>query len=158
MSAALRLLPLLLAVGLSGCGTLGSRLAGDSANLLAYHAHVRGLSAAEWAKENDQSRPGKDDGDLPRLRQAVLLAAPSATPRDHARALQLFEQLEREHRSDSQLQNLIGALRAELAERRRLEEKNRDEARRADDAEQKLDALKAIEKNLMEREQRPRRP
>ncbi|TWO79230.1 hypothetical protein [Denitratisoma oestradiolicum] len=130
-------------------------------SLIAYHAYVRSLSGAEWNRESEQVREAvqKDGSEFQRLRLAMVMAVPLTGPREHARAMQQLEQLEREtQKQNSSLHGLIAALKAELAERRRLEDALRDESRRADDLEQKLDALKAIERNLLERSQPPPPP
>lgn len=127
-------------------------------SLLAYHAYVRGLSAAEWSREIEQVREAasREGSEFQRLRQAIAAAAPAAGVREHLRAMQQFEQLERQsQKQSSDLRGLIAMLRNELAERRRLEDALRDESRRADDLEQKLGALKAIERNLQERSPSP---
>jgi hypothetical protein len=159
---------LLLAALLPACTSVSWRGSGDqywlkasspaivtaTDSLLAYHAYVRGLSASEWSKEAEQAREAasRDGSEFQRLRQAIAAAAPAAGPREHVRALQQFEQLERDsQKRNSALGGLIAAFKAELAERRRLEEALRDESRRADGLEQKLDALKAIERNLLDR-------
>lgn len=130
-------------------------------SLIAYHAYVRSLSGAEWNRESEQVREAvqKDGSEFQRLRLSIVMAAPLTGPREHARAMQQLEQLEREtQKQNSSLHGLITVLKAELAERRRLEDALRDESRRADDLEQKLDALKAIERNLLERSQPPAPP
>lgn len=159
------LTPLLLVLSFTACGTLTGRptdeywfksdaktFASATDSLLAYKAYVWPLSAAELAKENEQLRDAlaRDSGEFQRLRQIIAAAAPAAGLREHARAPQLIDQLERDGRG-SRFATLLAALRAELAERRRIEDKLRDEARRADDVEQKLDALKNIEKSLIDR-------
>ncbi|WP_145840798.1 hypothetical protein [Denitratisoma sp. DHT3] len=163
-----RLACLLLSLALSACSSVSLRGSGNqywlkasapaivtaADSLFAYHAYVRGLSAAEWSKENEQVREtaNRENSEFQRMRQAIAAAAPAAGAREHVRALQQFEQLERESaKQNSSLRGLIAALRSELAERRRLEDALREESRRAEDLEQKLDALKAIERNLQDR-------
>lgn len=158
--------PLLLALALSACGGPMKKpaddywLAADARNasavesLVAYQAYVWTLSADDLAKESARVRDAaaRDPGDFQRLRSAIAAAAPAAPPRERARAAQMLEQMEKESR-DAHQASLLAALRSELAERRRLEERWRDEARRADDLEKKLDALKSIEKSIIDRNQ-----
>lgn len=128
-------------------------------SLIAYHAYVRSLSSAEWNRESEQVREAvqKDGSEFQRLRLAIVMAVPITGPREHARAMQQLEQLEREtqKQNNSSLYGLIVVLKAELAERRRLEDALREESRKLDDMGQKIDALKAIERNLLERNPPP---
>lgn len=127
-------------------------------SLIAYHAYVRSLSSAEWNRESEQVREAvqKDGSEFQRLRLAIVMAVPITGPREHARAMQQLEQLEREtQKQNSSLHGLIVVLKTELAERRRLEDALREESRKVDDMEQKIDALKAIERNLLERNPPP---
>lgn len=127
-------------------------------SLIAYHAYVRSLSSAEWNRESEQVREAvqKDGSEFQRLRLTIVMAAPITGPREHVRAMQQFEQLEREtQKQNSSLHGLIVVLKAELAERRRLEDALREESRKVEDMEQKIDALKAIERNLLERNPPP---
>ncbi len=169
----LRLLAVLACLPLAACSSLGDfslgsltgkrgdywlkddapRFPSDAESLIAYHRYAWSLDTVDWAREGERLRAAAThDSSLPqRLRQAVHAAAPAATPRDHARAQQLFEQYERDAQSDASLHAVVVLLRDELAERRRLEDRVRDEASRADDLDQKLGALKAIELNMLQR-------
>lgn len=119
--------------------------------VIAFHARAQTLKGADWARE--YSRLAALTGDESRcLRQAILAAAPAAP--DYAHPAALFEQCERELRKrDSPLLGLATLLRSEYAERVRCEEKAREANRRADEATQKLNDLRAIERNLRERGQ-----
>lgn len=187
MHKIIRLVSLLILVLPAACSTLDTfpmiddtgsatadsrkeRSAADSA--LLYYAYARNLSPTEWARENELSKEAvaRNPSDMHRLRQVLLLLAPVAPPREHARAPALLEKLDKElQKSSPRLQPLITLLRSELDERRRLEEKLRDEAKKNEeleqkleagkaiekDLQQKLDALKAIEKNLLDRRRPP---
>ncbi|HQR02641.1 MAG: hypothetical protein JSR19_11370 [Proteobacteria bacterium] len=123
-------------------------------SLLSYHEYVFKLPSTEWSKEYEQVKEAakRDNSEFQRLRLAIAGAVPLAGMREHARALQQLDQLEREaQKSASPQLPLITSLRAELAERRRLEDTLREEIRRSDDLSQKLDALKAIERSLQDR-------
>ncbi|HEX8964667.1 MAG TPA: hypothetical protein VF801_16830 [Rhodocyclaceae bacterium] len=161
-----RLASILLVLALAACGSMtgprdqywlkdgAPRFPSDAESLVAYHRYVWRLDTVEWARENERVRDAaaRSPGPFQRLRQAVLAAAPAATPRDHARAQQMLEQYEHDTpNGDAALKAVVGMLREELAERRRLEERVREEARRAEDLDQKLGALKAIELNMLQR-------
>lgn len=125
---------------------------------LAYYAYVHPLTGVEWVRENESLKEavGKSAAEFDRLRQILLLIAPAAPARERLRAPQLLAVLEKDaQKSGSAFLPLIQLLRTELDERRRLEDKLRDESRKSDDLEQKLEALKAIEKNLSERRRIP---
>lgn len=168
MMPRIRLAAALICLPLAACGNLGGfmgardqywlkedapRFASDAESLVAYHRYVWSLDTVEWARESERVRDAARNPSLfQRLRQAVLAAAPAASPRDHARAQQLFEQCEAEAKNaGASLKAVIVLLRDELAERRRLEERVREEARRAEELDQKLGALKAIELNMLQR-------
>lgn len=156
-----RILPALLIAGLSGCAQFGTasrneywigagapRPAGDAASLLYYFDYARGLSSAEMAKETERMRQlhSRNKTDFHAIQYALLLAIPGG---DAHRAQQLLEPLAREGGNRSrELRALAALLLTDLAERRRLE----DGARRADVLEKKLEALKNIEKSLIQRD------
>jgi len=175
MQSLLMLGSVLIGAALAGCGVFtsgrsdsvaavradSSRVATSAESLLAYHAYVKALSAADWQKESELLRDAMvkeaapkaaATNEVQRLRLAVLVMAPAAPGKERARALPLLEQLERDgQKSASRLLNLITLLRADLVERRRLEERLSTETRRADDLEQKLNELVVIERNLHDR-------
>lgn len=144
-----------------GSGPLLPR--GDS--LLMYFEFAKGLSAADWAKEAERMRHAfsNDKSDFVRVQYALLLTTPNAAPRDATRALQLIEPVLRPADGrDAGVRGLALLLATELGERRRVDEalqlanqKQKDEQARAADLEQKLEALKAIEKTLSQRERKP---
>lgn len=120
---------------------------------LSYYAHVRGLNVSEWARENEALREAaaRTPSDFLRLRQALLLLAPSAPAKEQARLGPLLDRLERDTQKSPSLHALVQLLRSEFEERRRLEDKLREEGKKTEELEQKLEALKAIEKNLLDR-------
>lgn len=127
-------------------------------SMIAYHAFAAGLSTTDWVREmaNLRTSPRTNDETLC-VRQAMLAAAPGAPAAERAQAVGVYEQCERElRRRDSQLVGFVALLRAELAERIRYEERLREAQRRADERAQKLDELKEIERNLLERSTGPR--
>ena len=122
--------------------------AGEAVSLLYYFDYARGLSAADRTKETERMRllHVRNKSDFHALQYAMLLSVPGG---DVHRAQQLLEPLTREGGAQSrELRALALLLTIDLAERRRLE----DGVHKADDLEKKLEALKNIEKNLIQRD------
>lgn len=132
------------------------RGSGGVAALLRYFDHVRNLSPAEFAAEAEKARQlyAAEKSDFRLLQYVLLLSTPRG---DARRAQQLLEPLlkEGEERSLGELRTLAVLVYMDLAERRRLEMNVQAQARRADELEKKLEALKDIERSLMEREHIP---
>lgn len=172
-----RYLPVCCALVLAACGTFPwpSRTPADSywlktgavrpasrvESLLAYAEYARGLSGAESAREHEHLRQAftaKDRGDFVRLQYAVLLVVSAAPGRDLTRARQILEPLLKEDGGDPELRRLALHLHVSVgelldAERHFREEQRRaaEEQRRAADLEQKLEALKSIERRIIQR-------
>lgn len=136
----------------AGCGSLrgpggepsarteSPRPAGDVENLLLYFEHVRKLPAADLAKEHEAVRQlfARSHSDFHRVRYAAVLSVPGATFSDEARALELLDPLLKN--PGASLHNLAFVIGAQIQEQRR-----------AQDLQQKLEALKSLEKSLLER-------
>lgn len=121
-------------------------------SLLYYFDYLRGLSVAELARETERARRlyVGEKSDFHLLQYAVALSVPGA---DAGHALQLLEPLVKDGTGRSRdLRALALLLHADLVERRRLDANVQVQTRRADDLESKLDALKNIEKDMMQRE------
>jgi hypothetical protein len=118
-----------------------ARPGSDSDKLLLYFEHLRKLSAAELTKEHDTVRQilAKSGTDVLRVRYAMLLSVPGATFADDTRALETLEPLLKN--PDAALHNLAYLLSAQIQEQRR-----------GQGLQQKLEALKSLEKNLIERD------
>ncbi len=158
---------------LAGCATPGQPGAGaaegrftgfcrcaDTADLLAYQQRLRALSGDELAAEYAAASQAlaRQKSDPARLRLALLLSLPGAF-RDDGRALSLADEVaSRKGANEGGLRALAALLAANAAERRQQEERSQklaqklqEEEKRADALQQKLDGLKAIEKNLLDR-------
>ena len=136
----------------AGCGTLrsiggepkvkteSSRPVSDAESLLAYFEHVRKLAAADLAKEHDALRQlyVHSNSAIHRLRYAAVLSVPGAAFSDDARALELLDPLLKDPAAP--LHNVAFVFGAQIQEQRR-----------AQGLQQKLDALKLLEKNMVER-------
>jgi hypothetical protein len=107
----------------------------------------RQLAAATQAYAN-----GNHDYD--RLRLAMLLSLPNTPFRDDAHALSLLAPLlTADAQTGGPLRQLAMVLQVQIAERVR---EVRDEQKRGDELAQKLEALRAIERSISEREQKVR--
>lgn len=131
--------------------------------LLVYARRFGELSADNQKRELSQvmqalSRNKKDT--FNRIKAALIYSLPSSRQRDNARALSLLAELQRDKSLEDDVGALVALLKDFVEERQRIEDnsaklslKARDEQRRADELQQKLDALKNIEKTLIDRGQ-----
>jgi len=123
--------------------------------LIAYTQRVATLQADEQQRELNASTQmlSKDRGAYGRVRVALLLALPGTAFNDDTRAASLLESLAGAGVSESPpgpMQQFAGLLHAQISERLR-------EQRRTVQLKEQLEALKAVERNIIEREQaRPR--
>ena len=123
--------------------------------LIAYTQRVAALQAEEQQRELNASTQllSKDRGAYGRVRLALLLALPGTAFNDDTRAASLLESLAGAGVSESPpgpMQQFAGLLHAQISERLR-------EQRRTVQLKEQLEALKAVERNIIEREQaRPR--
>lgn len=168
------LLPFLLLAVLSGCAGLrsdptpgsgwkGPSLAANPVDeALRYYVYLGGLSGADLAREHEAVRQAfnRTHGDFARMQYALILSLPNTRLRDEGRAMKLLEGWQKDDADG--LRRFGHFLSAQLAEQKRLDETNevlrarlKDEQKRADDANNKLDALKSIEKSLMQRGRAP---
>lgn len=124
--------------------TGGPRPVSDSESLLMYFEYVRKLSAADLAKEHDTARQlyARTHSDFNRVRYAMLLSVPGSAFSDDARALEALEPLLKN--LDAALHNLAFVVSAQIQEQRR-----------GQGLQQKLEALKSLEKSLIERGHKP---
>lgn len=154
---------------LTGCSQMRTHAEGDywmkpgqarassrTVALLYYADYVRNLNAADYAQETEHARllSNTDKSDFRQLQYALALAAPGGETR---KAQQIIDTLLKENKlPDPELGVLAQMINADLAERRRLAADSRKAevgAKRADELEKKVEALKNIEKNLIQREQ-----
>jgi len=123
--------------------TPGAGLA-SSDSLLRYYQHLRRLSAAGVGREHDIARTayGRTRSDYNRVRLAMVLALPGTAVNDDGRALELLEPVVKNHKAE--LQGIAYLLSSQVQERRRLDAN-------AQALQQKLDALKSLERDMIER-------
>lgn len=120
--------------------------------LIYYFDYLRTLSPAELARESEHAhrRYVEEKSDFRLLQYVCTLAIPGG---DTNRALQLLEPMTREGTDHArELRSLAVLLHTELSERRRLENAVQNQARRAEELGSKLEALKNIEMQMMQRE------
>jgi len=144
---------------LAGCANLSSYLTveGDESRkaveLIEYTQKVAGLQSEEQRRELSASnlifQKDHGRGAYGRLRLALLLAMPGTAFNDDARAAGLLEPLASGSTSATQpgpMQQLAGLVYAQVVERLR-------EQKRTAQLKEQLDAMKDIERKIIEREQ-----
>jgi hypothetical protein len=120
--------------------------------LIGYVQRVAALQADEQQRELNASSQifSKDRGAYGRVRLALLLSLPGTAFSDDSKAVGLLEPLALKETAATPMQQFAGLLYAQIAERLR-------EQRRTAQLKEQLDALKDVERKIMEREQaRPR--
>lgn len=139
-------------------------------SLAAYLQKLRTMSNDELATE--YQRLLLDGSAQARLQQALVLAAPAYALRDETRAQQLLDELARtagtpaavrdnaalasawledSRRNDAERRKLVTKSREDEARIQLLETRTRELERRAAEAEKKLEALRAIEREMSSR-------
>jgi hypothetical protein len=148
---------LVCALALAGCAGFGSLPGSASAreeresrqvlDLIRYVQKVASLPADEQLREVNASSQtfSKDRGAYWRVRLALLLSLPGTGFADDAKAAGLLEPLASAEGAGP-MQQFAGLLHAQIGERLR-------EQRRAAQFKEQLDALKDIERKIIEREQ-----
>jgi hypothetical protein len=123
--------------------------------LLDFNQRLAGMATEEQRREYlaAQAAFDKQPGDTQRLRLALLLTLPRTAWRDDARALQLLAGMEAvPPGQDSPRRDLAALIQKLVAERQR---QVREEHRKVEDLQQKLDGLRAIDRET--RQKPPRR-
>lgn len=130
---------------------------------LAYFRYASNLSNDDLKKEYAAASQvyGKSKSDGSRLQLALLLSMLAASFRDDARALGLLKEVIANKANDNiQLKDFALLLSTHIAERKKQEDKIKSEQGRAEELEQKLgeleqklEALKSIERSIIERQQ-----
>jgi hypothetical protein len=132
--------------------------------VMAWLDRIGGATPAELVREYDTlaALPEPDHGGAGQMRLALLLAQPGLPFRDDAAALRLLGEWEkRQAAADPALKGFVSWFRSILVERGRiagqLEDSGarmREERKRAEACKEKLEAIKDMEKSLLEREKR----
>jgi hypothetical protein len=118
--------------------------ASDAESLLLYFQHIRKLSGADLSREHDAARQAyaRARTDFNRVRLAMVLSLPGTAFNDDARALDLCDTVAKHE--GGRLQGLALLLGSHLQEQMRL-------TASAQGLQQKLDALKSLERSMIER-------
>ena len=137
--------------------------ASDADAYLAYFRYAANLSNDDLKQEYTTVSQiyGKNKSDGSRLQLVLLLSMPSASFRDDARALGLLKEVIANKANDNtQLKNFALLLSTHIAEHKKQEDKIKSDQGRTEELEQKLDemeqkleALKSIERSIIERQQ-----
>jgi hypothetical protein len=132
-----------------------------SEQLLAYAKRYNELSAEYQKNEYTQvmlGLSGNPKGATIRIKAAIIYSVPASRYRDNIHALALLNELQRENLAEDVI-SFVAVLKVYVEDRQKLEDndvkmalKNKAEQRRADDLQKKLDELKNIEKNMIERD------
>lgn len=124
--------------------TASARPAAAAESLIEYFQRLRKLSGPDIAREHETARQSfvRSRSDYERIRLAMVLSVPGFAFSDDGRALELLDPVSRNH--NGQLQGLAFLLASHLQERRRLDAT-------AQGLQQKLDALKSLERSLIDR-------
>ena len=112
--------------------------------LISYFAQLRKLPGPDLTREHDAARQalGHTRSDYNRVRLAMVVTLPNTPFFDEPRALGLLEPIAKN--AGAELAGLASLLVAQIQERRRLDSN-------AQALQQKLDALKSLERSLIDR-------
>ena len=118
--------------------------ASDAESLLIYYQHLRKLPGAELGREHETARLAytRARTDFNRVRFAMVLSQPNAAFADDGRALELLDPVAKN--PGARLQGLAQLLSSNLQEQKKLNAS-------VQGLQLKLDALKSLERNLIER-------
>ena len=129
----------------------------STSELIAYFATVAKAGAPVQKKALAQSAAayGRTPTPYTRLRLGGLYAQPVAILRDDARALALLEPLALNGvaAAERPVADLASLLYAQVAERQRLA---KDDARKQEGLRERIEAMRSIERSIMDREERQR--
>jgi hypothetical protein len=122
----------------------GPQAASDTESLLLYFQHIRKLSGPDAIREHEAAwhAYSRARSDFNRVRLAMILSLPGMAFTDEARALGLLDIVARHQ--GGRLQGLAVMLGAQVQEQQRL-------AASAQGLQQKLDALRSLERSMIER-------
>jgi hypothetical protein len=122
----------------------GGRSVTDVESLVLYFGYIRNLSAADLNREYDAARQAYNRGrlDYNRVRFAMLLSLPNTPFNDDGRALDVLEPVVR--KGNGRLYPLAQMLGSHIQEQKRLNAS-------VQGLQQKLDALKSLERSIIER-------
>ena len=116
----------------------------DVESLLLYYRHIGRLKEDQLGRELEIARTAytREGSDFNRVRLAMVLGLPGTSLNDNTRALELLAPVVKNQTAE--LSALASMLSAQLQEHNRLDAN-------AQDLQKKLDALKSLERSMMER-------
>ncbi len=116
----------------------------DVESLLLYYQHIGKLKEIQLGRELEIARNAyaREGSDFNRVRLAMVLGLPNTALNDNARALELLEPVVKN--PSGEFSALASLLAVQLQERKRLDANTQD-------LQKKLDALKSLERSMMER-------
>jgi len=116
----------------------------DVESLLLYYRHIGSLKEGQLSRELEISRRAyaREQSDFNRVRLAMLYGLPDTSLTDGARALELLQPVAKN--GSGEFSALAALLAAQLHERQRLDAS-------VQDLQKKLDALKSLERSMIER-------
>jgi hypothetical protein len=117
---------------------------GDVENLVEYFSYIRKLPAGDLTREYETARQAynRGRGEYHRVRFAMLLSLPNTPFSDDSRALDVLEPVLR--KGEGRLYPLAQMLGSHIQEQKRLNAS-------VQGLQQKLDALKSLERSIIER-------
>ena len=129
----------------------GGPPASDVENLVEYFSYIRKLPANDLAREYDTTRQAYNRGrsEYNRVRFAMLLSLPGVPFSDDGRALDVLDPVLR--KGDGRLYPLAQMLGSHIQEQKRLNEEQKRLNASVQGLQQKLDALKSLERSIIER-------
>lgn len=118
----------------------------DTESLLGYFQYIKKLPVAELSKEHDSARQAyaKARSEFNRVRLALVLSLSNTPLSDDSSALELLEPIVKNQQAS--LYGLAFFLSSYIQEKKKLDSN-------VQSLQSKLDAIKSLERNLMEREQ-----
>lgn len=135
--------------------------------LLVYAKRFEELSAENQKKEQAlvMQTLGRNKKDtFTRLKAAWIYSLPNSRFRDNTKALAVIAELQREKNLEDDVSAVIALMKSFIEDRQKLEDNSlrlnqriRDEQHRADELQMKLDALKNIDKTMIDRGQGTRK-
>lgn len=131
---------------------------GQMDDMMEFYDSIRKQSPAELSRVYDKAKQSfmRNKSDTNRARLVLLLILPNTSFRDVTSAMHLLNEWPKDSKSANNLQSFRNLLAGLLAEQQRLNhsieelsQKLKDEQKRAETLQSQIDAIKSMEKNLL---------
>ena len=131
---------------------------GQMDDMMEFYDSIRKQSPAELSRVYDKAKQSfmRNKSDTNRARLVLLLILPNTSFRDVTSAMHLLNEWPKDSKSANNLQSFRNLLAGLLAEQQRLShsieelsQKLKDEQKRAETLQSQIDAIKSMEKNLL---------